>query len=90
MKVLREIAEATSPVIMKRLLPGTTRANARTSLIYQFYKLLRSDKIIEESEIVRKLYGKGVELRDTRYKSLKSRLKKIMLNSFLNEEVKHT
>lgn len=87
MRVLREIAEATSPVIMKRLLSGTTRATARTSLIYQFYKLLRSDKVGEETEVVQKLYGKDVELRDTRYKSLKSRLKKIMLGSLLNEEV---
>lgn len=87
MRVLREIAEATSPVIMKQLLSGTTRATARTSLIYQFYKLLRSEKVEEESDIVEKLYGKGVGLRDTRYKSLRSRLKKIMLGSLLNEDV---
>lgn len=40
-----------------------------------------------EEAIVRRLYGKGAEVSDGRYRTLKSRLKKIMFDSLLNEEV---
>lgn len=71
---------------MKKLLSGSSRAKASESLIYKLYKFLRVGKL-EEEAIVIKLYGKGTTLTDGRYKTLKSRLKRIMLDSLLNEEV---
>jgi hypothetical protein len=86
MTTLQEIAGTTSPISMKKLLSGSSRAKAGESLISKLYKLLRAGKL-EEEAIVTKLYGKGTTLTDGRYKTLKSRLKRIMLDSLLNEEV---
>lgn len=86
MKVLFEIAEATSPISMRKLLTGSHRTTYRRSKIYRFYQYLREGELDEET-IIHRLYGKGAEASDGRFRTLKSRLKKIMLESLLNEEV---
>lgn len=86
MRAIQEIAEATSPNSMRKLLSGSSRSSAGESMIFRFYRLLREGKL-EEEAIVTRLYGKGVLPSEGRYKTLKSRLKRTMLDSLLNEEV---
>lgn len=86
MRSIIELAEATSPVSMAKLLSGSSRAASKASLIAKLYKYLR-DGELEEQVIVTRLYGKEVSPSDSRYRSLKSRLKQIMLGSLLNDEV---
>lgn len=85
MNTLQEIAAATSSISMRKLLSGSSAADAKSSKIGRLYKLLREDRFTEP-EIVRKLYGQHAALSDRRYKTLKSRLKRLMLNSLLNGE----
>ncbi len=85
MTTLQEIATSTSPVSMRKLLSGSSKADSKNSKISRLYKLLREGRL-EEDEIVKKLYGPLANCSDGRYKTLKSRLKRIMLNSLLNGE----
>lgn len=86
MRSILELAEATSPTTISKLLSGSSRAAPKKSLISKLYRYLREGEVDEE-KIVRRLYGTGAEVNDRRYRSLKSRLKKIMLGSLLNDEV---
>lgn len=85
MTILQEIAKVTSPISMRKLLSGSSRAKSGESLIYNLYKYLRKGTLSEEA-IASKLYGKGIGVNDGRFKTLKSRLKKIMLESLINDE----
>lgn len=85
MKGLHEIAASTSSKSMRKILSGSSVADAKSSKIGRLYKFLREAKL-DEATVVKELYGNEVDASDPRYKTLKSRLKRLMLNSLLNAE----
>lgn len=85
MEILQEIARIFTPAAVKRFIPNNTRGGASSSKTRRLYHYLLEDDLTEE-EIVVQLYGEGTTTADGRYRSLKSRLKRLMLEALIYEE----
>ncbi|MEO0731638.1 MAG: hypothetical protein AAFZ52_02305 [Bacteroidota bacterium] len=82
MKALQELKRASQAKVVYGLLRGNNQVAARDSLIRKFYDLL-DEKDVEEAEIVRQLYGPKATPSLARYRTLKVRLKNILIEAFL-------
>ncbi len=58
------------------------------SLIKQLYKLVRTGKYSEE-QIARKIYGKDATPEHAKYKALRTRLRNILLEAFMMQEIRN-
>lgn len=80
-----ELAQATSPKLMARILSEDHGGGGPQTKIGKLYLLLRTAER-EEPEIVELIYGPTASPKESKYRMLKSRLQRIMLNSLLIED----
>ena len=83
MNVIFELNKLCKP----RLVSKFFNISAESSLIHQLYKLVRSGK--SEEKIVEKLYGEGVTTEHPSYKALRTRLRSILLEAFMRQEMRN-
>lgn len=64
------------------------KPSAGDSLIQRLYKLVRTGKYTED-QIARKLYGKDATTEHAKYKALRTRLRNILLEAFMMQEIRN-
>jgi hypothetical protein len=91
MKFLEELDRCCKTTYVRRFLKEADKeevARGRKSLITRFYELVH-EGIHEEGQIAIKLYGKGTLPSYAPFRTLKSRLRRIMADAFTLQQLRH-
>lgn len=86
MKLLEELDKVCSPKWVEKFINSRQSTSASDSLVWKLYQLLHSDKY-EEHEIVKKLYGKDKTPSYGPFRTLRTRLRHILVNAFVLQQL---
>lgn len=84
MSIIYELNQLCTPRSVNKFFKSSTE----DSLIQRLYKLVYSGKLSED-QIVKKLYGKGATTEHAKYKALRTRLRNILLEAFMMQEIRN-